>query len=65
MKMGTVSEYVLRDVLKKRYAVASKEEAKLHASAMEYINQMSNPGDWGIILILRLMLPKVIFMRLS
>lgn len=49
MKMGTVSEYVLRDALKKRYAVVSKEEAKLHASAMEYINQMSNPGDWGII----------------
>lgn len=49
MKMGTVSGYVLRDILKQHYAVVSKEEAKLHASAMEYINKMSNPGDWGII----------------
>ena len=49
MKIGTASEFVLRDVLKKHYAVVSKEEAKLHASAMEHINKMGNPGDWGII----------------
>lgn len=50
MKMGTVSNSIFHTLGKNRGQVKiSIEDAKWHAAAMDAINHMGNPGDWGVI----------------
>ena len=50
MKMGSVSNSIIRALGKNHgRTVLSIEDAKLHEAAMDAINKMSNPEDWGVI----------------
>ena len=51
MKMGTVSEAIIRRLSKDVNVVLSDEDGKCHDAAMKAINSMSKNelGNWGVI----------------